>query len=189
MGVIHVKLEHGLQLEWWESLGMCMVKYKSVVCFVVFILMFSWFMDTCFAADKAAADEALIDAENDLVSAYVAVAEAEQVGVNASELLAELKFAGNLLANAYNTYRVGDYDKAYSYAMNCSDRVNGIASEAAGLKLEAEKAYSERLFATAAVSSAGLSLLFVLSLFSWRFLKRRYFERILGMKPEVGKTE
>lgn len=166
-----------------------MVKCKSVVCFVVFILMFSWFVDACFAVDKAVADEALIDAENDLVSAYVAVEEAEQVGANVSELLTKLKFAGSLLADAYNAHRVGDYDDACSYAVNCSDRAKGIASEAAGLKLEAEKGYSERLFATAAVSSAGLSLLFVLSLFGWRILKRRHFKRILEMKPEVGKTK
>jgi len=165
-----------------------MVKHKSVVCFVVFILTFSGFIDTCFAADKAAADEALTDAENDLASAFVAVEDAEQVGANTSEMLAKLKFAGNLLADAYNAHRLGDYDNACSYAMNCSDSVNRIASEAAGLKLEAEKAYSERLFETAAVSSAGLSVLLILSLFGWRFLKRRHFKRILGMKPEVGKT-
>jgi len=130
-----------------------------------------------------------MEAENDLTSAYIAVEEAEQVGANVSELLAKLKFAGNLLADAYNAHRVGDYDNACSYAMNCSNSVNGIASEAAGLKLEAEKAYGERLFTTAAASSAALSLLFVLSLFSWRFLKKGYFKRILRMKPEVGKTE
>jgi len=166
-----------------------MVKYKSVVCFVVFIFIFSQFIDACFAADRATTDEALVDAESDLVSAYVTVGEAEQVGANVSELLVKLKSAGDLLADAYNVYRQGDYDKACSYAMNCSYGVNGIASEATGLKSDAEASYSERLFVTAAVSSVGLSLLFVLSLFGWRFLKKRYLQGILKMKPEVRKTE
>jgi hypothetical protein len=49
-----------------------MVKRKSFICFM-FILMFFWFAHVCFAVDKAGVDGALIDAENDLASAYVAV--------------------------------------------------------------------------------------------------------------------
>jgi len=165
-----------------------MVKRESFVCFM-FILMFSLFAHVCFAVDKAAVDGALIDAENDLVSAYVAVGEAEKAGANVSELLVELRFAGTLLAGACNTNRTGDYDKAYSFAINCSESVNGIADEALGLKLEAEKAYSGRLFMTGAVSSVALSVLFVLSLFGWRFLKKKYVERVLGMKPKVERAE
>jgi len=162
-----------------------MVKHKSFVCFVVFILMFFWFAHVCFAVDKAAVDGALIDAENDLSSAYVAVGEAEKAGADVSELLVELRFAGALLAGAYNINGTGDYDKAYSFAVNCSESVNEIVDEALSLKLEAEKAYSGRLFMTGAVSSVALSVLFVLSLFGWRFLKKKYVERVLGMKPEV----
>ena len=165
-----------------------MVKHKSFVCFM-FILMFFWFVHVCFAVDKAAVDGALIDAENDLVSAYVAVGEAEQVGVNVSELLVKLRFAGTLLGQVCNTNRTGDYDEAYSFAINCSESVDGIADEALGLKLEAEKAYSGRLFMTGAVSSVALSVLFVLGLFGWRFLKKKYVERVLGMKPKVERAE
>ena len=165
-----------------------MLKRKSFVCFM-FILMFLWFAHVCFAVDKAAADEALIDAENDLVSAYVAVAEAEDTGANVSELLAKLKIAGNLLGDASISYRLSDYDDAYSCAVNCSNTVNGVISEASSLIEEAEQVYKERLFATVAMSSAGLGVLFVLSLFAWRFLKKKYFKRVLEMKPEVGKTE
>ena len=171
--------------------GMCMVKRKSFVCFM-FILMFSWFVHACFAADKVAVDGALIDAENDLSSAYVAVGEAEKAGANVSELLVELRFAGTLLAEAYNTYntnRTDNYDKPYLLAINCSEGVNGIVDEASSLKLEAENAYSGKLFMTAAVSSAALCVFFVLGLFGWRFLKRRYLKRILRMKPEVGKAK
>jgi hypothetical protein len=166
-----------------------MVKFKSFICFVVFILIFSWFVHVCFAVDKVAVDGALIGAENDLVSAYVAVGEAEKTGANVSELLVKLRFAGTLLAQACNTNRTGDYDKAYSFAINCSESVDGIADEALDLKLEAEKAYIGRLFMTGAVSSVALCVLFVLSLFGWRFLKKKYVERVLGMKPKVERAE
>ena len=165
---------------------MYVVKYKSFFCFVMFILLFSWFAHVCFA-DKA--EKALIDAENDLASAYVAVAEAEKAGANVSELLVKLRFAGTLLAEAYNTNRTGDYDKAYSFAINCSEGVNGIVDEALSLKLEVGNAYDGRLFMRTAVSSVALSVLFVLSLFGWRFLKRRYLKRVLRMKPTEGKAE
>lgn len=168
-----------------KKFGMRMVKCKILICFVVFVLFFSWFVQVCFA-DADEAEEALIDAEEGLASAYVVVAEAEDAGANVSELVVKLEFAGALLAEAYNSNRTGDYDEAYSLAVDCSECVNGVVDEALGLKLEAENVYRGRLFVTAAVSSAALCVFFVLSLFGWRFLKGRYFKRVLGMKPEVG---
>jgi len=97
--------------------------------------------------------------------------------------------AGELLAKAYNAYRLGEYDAAYSYASNCSSSISEIVSNATDLKQKAETAYDNRLFYTAAVSILALSLLFVLSLFGWRFLKEQYLKRVLGMKPEVRKVK
>ena len=160
-----------------------MVKHKIFVCFM-FILMFSLFAHACFA-DKVEAEKALVDAENDLASAYVAVGEAEKAGANVSKMLVKLKFAGTLLVDAYNASRLDDYNRTCLFAINCSESVNGIVDEALSLKLEAENAYSGRLFMTAALSSVALCVLFVLGLFGWRFLKRRYLRRVLRMKPEV----
>ena len=142
-----------LVISFMNRLGVCVVKFQSFVCFVVFVLVFSWFVHVCFAVDKAAVDGALVDAENDLASAYVAVGEAEKAGGDVSELLVKLRFAGTLLGQACNANRTGDYDEAYSFAVNCSESVDGMVDEALGLKLEAEKVYSGRLFMTTAVSS------------------------------------
>ncbi|MEM2105889.1 MAG: hypothetical protein QXV21_05420 [Candidatus Bathyarchaeia archaeon] len=161
-----------------------MVKKVVMGLFVLFVL-FSWFVNTCFAVGQAEADLALEEAEKDLSSAYVSVAEADGAGANVSELLVRLELAGTLLAEANNAYRVGDYERAYSLAVNCSDAVNGVVSDALSLKSEAEEAYNQGLFFNACVSSVGLSLLFVLSLFGWMFLRKKYFRRILEMKPEV----
>lgn len=161
-----------------------MVNRKILTYYVTLTLALALFTHTCLAVDRRST-EALANAESDLASAYGAVAEAERAGANVSGLLDKLRLAGDLLAEANNTCRLGDYDGAYSYATNCSDTVEGIASQALYMKLEAEKTRSERLFFTASLSSIGLSALFVASLFGWRLLKRKYVKRVLGMKPEV----
>jgi len=84
---------------------------------------------------------------------------------------------------------MGDFDGAYSYALNCSSILDGVVSEASVLKVDAERSFEERLFFTAGLSSFGLSLLFVLGLFGWKFLKLKYVKRVLEMKPEVVHKE
>jgi len=165
-----------------------MVNPKVSTCFFLSFLMISFFIQGCSAIDQSVADESLVNAENVLASAYVAVAEAENAGVNISEFLVRLEVAGKLLADANNTYRIGDYDKAYLYAINCSDTVSRIVFEALILKSEAEELYSRNLFLAGAFSSFSLSVLLVLGLFGWRFFKNRYLKRVLGMKPEVRKS-
>lgn len=159
--------------------------YDVLANFILAILLLGCFANACFAISPSDAEEALRKAEENLASAYMYVAEAERAGANISELLARLVYAGGLLAEAKNSNSLGDYEKAYSLAINCSSALNNVASEASDLKLKAEEAYGERLMFTAGISSAGLSVLFVLSLFGWRFLRKRYVERVLKMKPIV----
>ena len=146
-------------------------------------------MNACFAVSKTEAEEALNVAENGLSQAYVAVAEAESAGANISGLQVKLNDAGALLATARSAYGAGNYDAAYSFALSSSGLTSNMAVEASSLKSDAEKAYSDQLFVTAALSSIGLSVLFVLGLFCWRFLKKRYFKHVLKLKPEFGKAE
>jgi len=169
----------------FDSDGWRMIK-KFIACFfMVSVLVFS-LVHTCFAIGQVDAEEMLNKAENDLASAYASVKEADFVGANVLELLNKLEFAGDLLAEANNAYRIGDYEKAFSLALNCSDTVDNVVQEALTLKSETEEAQGQKLLFTAGVSSACLSVLFVLSLFGWRFLKKAYLKRVLEMKPEVG---
>jgi hypothetical protein len=162
-----------------------MKTYNFLVAFILATLLLGYFAHACFAVSPTDAEEALRNAEENLASAYVHVAEAERAGADISELLARLVYADGLLAEAKNSYSTGDYEKAYSLAINCSSTVNNIASEASDLKLKAEEAYGERLMFTAGISSVGLSVLFVLSLFVWRSLRKWYVGRVLKMKPIV----
>jgi hypothetical protein len=164
-----------------------MKSYKIfVACLVISLLVTSWVMPKCLALDEAETRNVIIQGEKDLVLAYGAVVEAECAGANVSFLVDKLGYAGELLAEANNAFRIGDYENAFLCAKNCSNVVAGVVGEAATLKVEAEAMYRERLFWTAVFSSAGLSVVFVLGLFVWRFLRDRYLKRILELKPEVG---
>jgi hypothetical protein len=159
---------------------------KSVAfCLIVSMLLAVWFVPTCFAVNAAEANTAIDQAERDLSSAYVAVAEAEGAGANVSALLNKLDTAGDFLSEAHAAFRTGDYENANSLAINCSQTVEGLADDAASLKLDAEKAQSDRLLFAAMGSGVGLVLLLVLGLLGWKFLKRRYFRRVLDMKPQL----
>ena len=144
----------------------------------------------CIAVDRSEAQHALSNAEKAVVSAYLAVAEAESVGANVSGLIFKLQVAAYWLAKANNALRLGNYDEAQNFAKECVETVEGVQYEAKILMEEAERSRSERLFLSAGWSSVGLSFLFVFSLFGWRRLRRFYVKRVLKMKPEViGENE
>lgn len=169
--------------------GISMVKCKSFICFVVFILIFSWFARACFAVEKADAEEALIDAENILSSVYVAVLEVEKSGGNVSGLLMKLDSGGNFLAEAQVCYRNGDFDGAVYYADLSVRNVTGLVEEAGQLKALAISGYNERLFQTMAASGVAVVVIVLGSVVGWLIFKQRYFEKVLKMKPEVVKGE
>ena len=169
--------------------GISMVKCRSFICFVVFILVFSWFARACFAVEKADAEEALIEAENILSSAYVAVLEVEKDGGNVSGLLVKLDSGGNFLAEGQTCYRNGDFDGAVYYADLSVRNVIGLIEEAGQLKALAISGYNERLFQTMAASGVAVVVIVLGSVVGWLIFKRRYFEKVLKMKPEVVKGE
>lgn len=155
------------------------------VCLTVSILLVVWFVPICFAVDDIEASSAIIEAERDLGSAYALVAEAEGSGANVSVLLRRLGSAGDFLSEAYFAFRAGDYGNASLLTIECKHVIEGVAGEATDLKAEAEKTYSNSVLLTASGSAVGLVLLLLLGFFGWKFLKRRYFRRVLNMKPQV----
>jgi len=155
------------------------------VCLTVSMLLAVWLVPACFAVDAVEANTAIGQAERDLGSAYAVVAEAEGAGADVSVLLNKLGSAGDFLSEAYAAFRTGDYGNASVLAMECNHAVEGVAGDATRLKLDAERARSDRLLLTSVGSGVGLVLLLVLGFSGWRFLKRRYHKRVLDMKPQV----
>lgn len=157
-----------------------------VVYLIMATLLAIWFVPACLAADASGATGSMRQAEHDLNLAYVAVAEAEDAGASVSALLNTLGSAGDLLSKAYAAFEAGDYDNSIMLSMDCSHSVEGIATKAANLKVDAERARSDGLLIAVAESSVGLVLLLALGLVGWKFLKRRYFGRLMDMQPQTG---
>lgn len=155
----------------------------SSACFLVFILATTWLFPSCFAVSREEALQLISQADESLVSAYLAVAKAKAVGANVSLLESRLNVAGELLAEANNSFRIDDYGSAYAFAVQCNQSLSAVVEDASSLKIEVETDYMNRLYFTGAISSVILSVLFVVSLFLWRFLKRQYLKRLMKMKP------
>jgi len=157
----------------------------GTVCLTVLFLFVVQFVPLCFAVSSDEAGEAVKTAEQDLSSAFMAVAETEVAGANVSVLLDKLNAAGVFLSEAHSTFSAGNYESAFSSAVACSSAVEGVVGDAARLKMDVEVASVESLFLTTAGSVIGVGLVLILGFIGWRFLKRRYFRRVLEMKPKV----
>jgi hypothetical protein len=160
---------------------------RITVAMWITLFISAFMLSTCqvLAAEKENAFQMLKDAEAALNLAYLGIRELEEAGGNISSILHKLDSSAELLANAFNAYHVGDYDEAYRLGNASYQALEGVGTETSRLKAQAQQDYNDRLFMTASLSSVVLSVFFVVSLFVWRFIKKRYFRKVLEMKPEV----
>ena len=140
-------------------------------------------------ASEDIADSAIETAESAVISAFEAVSEAEQAGGNVTGLLADLTEAGEFLAVAQMYYRNGDFDNAVYFANLSRDIGDDVKGEAYELRDSVLNENVQRMWFTMIGSVSGVTLVVLGSLWFWRFFKRRYFRRVLRMKPEVAKDE
>jgi len=138
----------------------------------------------CLAVSESEAELKIGEAETAVSSAYVAVLEAEKSGADVSGLLINLTYGGNFLAEAQMCYRNGDFGNAVYNADLSVRSVEGLVGEAGQLKALAMDEYKERVFQTLASSGVAVVVTVLGSVVGWLLFKRRYFEKVLKMKPE-----
>jgi hypothetical protein len=129
------------------------------------------------------------EAKEALVSAYNAVLEAEEAGANVSGLLGRLNVGGEYLAEAYAYIRLGDFESAGRFAGLCVEEVEGVRSEAGGLREEAHGWWTLDVIVKVIWSVVGVVVVVVGGFVVWRIFKRRYHGKVLGMRPEVASGE
>jgi len=161
---------------------------------LLILLVLSAFMSSPFvlgthASSQMVAASAIEKAEEALASAYEAVLEAEGAGANVSALVARLSEAGELLAQAQVSYRLGDFDGAARFADLCGEIGEEVKVEAYDLRGLALEEAAQRFRWTMIGSIVGVVAILCLSLLGWRIFKRRYYGRVLGTRPEVGSDE
>jgi hypothetical protein len=162
-----------------------MKKVHCIILFVIELLFLINCIPVCFAIDELTAMSAINQAEIKLNTSFIAVMEAEDAGGDITHLLADLHLAGDYLTDAYLAFRNKDYDDSYLFALDCVDTSEEIDIDANQIKLIAENTEREFLLLTVAVSGIGVILLIIFSIFIWRFLKIRYYKKVLEMKPET----
>ena len=152
---------------------MSLVRFKIAVCCVFLVTFAVLFVSPAFCYSEDEARVAVEAAESKILSCYNATFEAEQAGANVSGLLQVLNGAGWLLSEAKLAYNNEDFDLAYECAVNCSQKLEGIAIQANSLKIEAEQAgYMD--FLVNYVSSAVASVVVVVGGYAaWVYFKRR----------------
>jgi hypothetical protein len=159
---------------------------KNAVLILLFLAV-TQLMPTCLAISSDEAGEAIEQAERNLGSAYIAVAEAESAGANVSMLLSKLRIAANLLSEAHMAFRIRDYDNSSSFAAASNHAIEGAVDEGVHLKEDAEREKINSFLLTAVLSVVGVILVLILGLLGWQYVKRVYFKQILGTKPRVEK--
>ncbi len=142
-----------------------------------------------WAVSSDDANKALKSAETDFVTAFTAVATAEEAGANVTNLVTKLNAADGVLSEGYDAFMAGDYDTANSKAASCSAAVEGVVDEAGLMKTSAERAIGSRTLLTAVFSGVGLIILFVLGFLGWGFLKNWYTKRLLDLKPVLEESQ
>jgi len=145
-----------------------------VVPFCVALLLIVFLAHVCLAVDEGQARSAIVEADQTIKDCYLAVAAADKAGGNVSVMLSVLQDAGMLLSKADLAVGKGDFDSAYSLAVQSKARLNGFIAEANSVKDTAEHNGFVDFMINIVGSSAGTVAVVVGSFAVWFWLNRRY---------------
>ncbi len=165
------------------------IKKLFILLLTVWTAVSPIYLSKVSASSEEVVAPALAESEEALVSAYQVVLEAEETGADVSDLLVELNDAGEALAGANTANRVGNVAEAGRLADLSLEISEAVRDEAYILQVEAHGSRVVRYWLTSVGSLAGMVAVVLGSLWTWRFFKRRFYQRLLGMKPEVISNE
>ena len=134
---------------------------------------------------QAADSNVSIQAANAAVNqAYTNVRTLENEGENVSSLISRLNTAGDLLAQAENTYNSGDTADVASKANNAALIAAQVNSDATAQLSRANTTQSS-FITTISFSIIGIVVSIIILSLVWRRLKRSHYRNLLSLKPEV----
>jgi hypothetical protein len=128
------------------------------------------------------------EAEQAIAVAFEAVLDAEQTGANVSSLLVRLNDEAELLSAARIAFEDGDHDEAARLSGLSSEVGTQVESDALILKDDARNAAANRYRLYLAISAVAMITVILATFLGYRFLRKRHFEHLLKMKPEVKET-
>jgi len=138
------------------------------VLFVVRSVSFS------YASSESDAGSAIAQAQLRIEVCYSAAADAAKAGANVTSLLSDLDDAGQLLSNASLAFQNGDYDSAYSLAVQSNSTLVGFEANATSLKNTAVQQGSWVFWVDIVGSTVGTFVVIFGGVLLWFYLKKRY---------------
>jgi hypothetical protein len=115
--------------------------------------------------------------------------DAERAGANVSGLILRLNEAGGILAEAEIALRNGNSSEAASKASQCIGIAESVKGDADVLKVSALEKAQTVFWTSLTFSVVGIAVFVVVLMLVWRWFKRGYVGKMLGMKPEVTTGE
>lgn len=164
-------------------------KLRSLSTKILFLVLVSVLILSVSASNnREEAVSSVSEAEQSLTQAYKAVRDAEIVGANISGLLTRLNHAAGMLSEAKMAFDVGNFEEAVHLAETSNEVGRLVESETESLKGEAVYTSLAKLQVFIGGSVLAVSFVLFASLLCYRYFKRRYYRRLLEMKPKVGKV-
>ncbi|MDH5266408.1 MAG: hypothetical protein OEW62_01875 [Candidatus Bathyarchaeota archaeon] len=158
------------------------------LCFSLLIitLLFVNTMQICASDNADLAKWAIGRARSSLVDAYKSVLDAEKAGADVTSLTKRLTNAGSNLTNSYLLYEVESYDVAVALADNCYEVGEKVKAEAEVLKATASTIAMVLFWFQIFCYIGALVIIVFASVLGWQVFEKRYYRKILGMKPEAS---
>jgi hypothetical protein len=126
-----------------------------------------------YASTASDAGLAIAQAEHRIEVCYSAAADAAKAGANVTGLLSVLNESGMLLSKAKLAFQNGDYDSAYSLAVQSNTTLTGFEAQAGSLRDTAAQQGRMDFLVNVVGSTAGTFAVIVIGLSVWFYLKRR----------------
>lgn len=163
--------------------------FKIVLVSGFLFLLLSVFSLCVFASSADQVSSVLKEAEESVASTFEAVKKAEANSAEISGFSGLLNDATQLLAQARNSFSVGDFNKAEKFANLALEIVNEVKSEALSLGAIKSDLPAKEMWDTVIGSVISVFVVVIVSLLSWSFFKRLYYRKKSVMKPEVASVE
>lgn len=162
------------------------VKLRFLSANILFFTMISISMLSASALNsQEEAGSGISEAERSLVQAYNAILNAESIGADVSGLLMRLNDAAVTLSEARMAFEAGNFDEALRLAEMTSETVLVVEAETERLRVETAKTHLSRSQILFGSSVFSVSLVLSAGLLGFRYFKRRYYRRLLKMKPRI----
>lgn len=136
------------------------------------------------ASNEIEARASISAAEQNLVSAYNALLEAEKDGANVTSLAEQMTVAGANLTLAHVRLQEKDYGETVAFAENCRQAAENLEAQASVLRDSASVVARLSLWTGVLAWLSSVGIVASATIFSWRVFKKRYYRRVLSMKPE-----